>query len=95
MSLLDMSEFGEAAEYLRKSYTEQLKLQTIPFDGKPQALGHGSQWRCSHPFPGSAPRDIACAAELPPAPREQEDLSRFLSVPLLAEQWKEVAHHLL
>uniref|UniRef100_A0A663N7E5 Myosin heavy chain 7B n=1 Tax=Athene cunicularia TaxID=194338 RepID=A0A663N7E5_ATHCN len=34
MSLLDMSEFGEAAEYLRKSYTEQLKLQTIPFDGK-------------------------------------------------------------
>uniref|UniRef100_A0A8C4KJV5 Myosin heavy chain 7B n=1 Tax=Dromaius novaehollandiae TaxID=8790 RepID=A0A8C4KJV5_DRONO len=36
MSMLDMSEFGEAAEYLRKSYTEQLKLQTIPFDGKPQ-----------------------------------------------------------
>ncbi|NWX55570.1 MYH7 protein, partial [Promerops cafer] len=32
--LLDMSEFGEAAPYLRKSYTEQLKLQTIPFDGK-------------------------------------------------------------
>uniref|UniRef100_A0A8C8B8D6 Myosin heavy chain 7B n=1 Tax=Otus sunia TaxID=257818 RepID=A0A8C8B8D6_9STRI len=34
MSLLDMTEFGEAADYLRKSYTEQLKLQTIPFDGK-------------------------------------------------------------
>lgn len=38
MSLLDMSEFGEAAPYLRKSYTEQLKLQTIPFDGKSPAL---------------------------------------------------------
>ncbi|XP_019477618.1 myosin-7B-like [Meleagris gallopavo] len=37
MSMLDMSEFGEAAEYLRKSYTEQLKLQTIPFDGKKRA----------------------------------------------------------
>uniref|UniRef100_A0A8C3Q6Z7 Myosin heavy chain 7B n=1 Tax=Geospiza parvula TaxID=87175 RepID=A0A8C3Q6Z7_GEOPR len=37
MSLLDMSEFGEAAPYLRKSYTEQLKLQTIPFDGKKRA----------------------------------------------------------
>ncbi|NXP57803.1 MYH7 protein, partial [Chloropsis cyanopogon] len=35
--LLDMSEFGEAAPYLRKSYTEQLKLQTIPFDGKKRA----------------------------------------------------------
>ncbi|NWX16025.1 MYH7B protein, partial [Aegotheles bennettii] len=35
--MLDMSEFGEAAEYLRKSYTEQLKLQTIPFDGKKRA----------------------------------------------------------
>ncbi|NXU20393.1 MYH7 protein, partial [Pardalotus punctatus] len=33
----DMSEFGEAAPYLRKSYTEQLKLQTIPFDGKKRA----------------------------------------------------------
>ncbi|NWZ12871.1 MYH7 protein, partial [Agelaius phoeniceus] len=35
--LLDMSEFGEAAPYLRKSYTEQLKLQTMPFDGKKRA----------------------------------------------------------
>ncbi|NWR12001.1 MYH7 protein, partial [Paradoxornis webbianus] len=35
--LLDMSEFGEAAPYLRKSYTEQLKLQTVPFDGKKRA----------------------------------------------------------
>ncbi|NWW58607.1 MYH7 protein, partial [Ifrita kowaldi] len=35
--MLDMSEFGEAAPYLRKSYTEQLKLQTIPFDGKKRA----------------------------------------------------------
>ncbi|NWS93135.1 MYH7 protein, partial [Toxostoma redivivum] len=35
--LLDMSEFGEAAPFLRKSYTEQLKLQTIPFDGKKRA----------------------------------------------------------
>ncbi|NWX28702.1 MYH7 protein, partial [Notiomystis cincta] len=35
--LLDMSEFGEAAPYLRKSYAEQLKLQTIPFDGKKRA----------------------------------------------------------
>ncbi|NXD52510.1 MYH7 protein, partial [Corvus moneduloides] len=35
--MLDMSEFGEAAQYLRKSYTEQLKLQTIPFDGKKRA----------------------------------------------------------
>ncbi|NWV24261.1 MYH7 protein, partial [Origma solitaria] len=33
----DMSEFGEAAPYLRKSYAEQLKLQTIPFDGKKRA----------------------------------------------------------
>lgn len=38
MSLLDMSEFGEAAPYLRKSYTEQLKLQTIPFDGESPGL---------------------------------------------------------
>nr|XP_014124596.1 myosin-7B [Zonotrichia albicollis] len=37
LSLLDMSEFGEAAPYLRKSYTEQLKLQTVPFDGKKRA----------------------------------------------------------
>uniref|UniRef100_A0A8C3XVB9 Myosin-7B n=1 Tax=Chelydra serpentina TaxID=8475 RepID=A0A8C3XVB9_CHESE len=32
--MMDLSEFGEAANFLRKSYTEQLKLQTIPFDGK-------------------------------------------------------------
>uniref|UniRef100_K7FV81 Myosin heavy chain 7B n=1 Tax=Pelodiscus sinensis TaxID=13735 RepID=K7FV81_PELSI len=37
MSMRDMTEFGEAADYLRKSYTEQLKLQTIPFDGKKRA----------------------------------------------------------
>ncbi|KAF2988100.1 hypothetical protein EK904_009627, partial [Melospiza melodia maxima] len=37
LSLLDMSEFGEAAPYLRKSYTEQLKLQTVPFDGADKA----------------------------------------------------------
>ena len=61
MSMLDMSEFGEAAEYLRKSYTEQLKLQTMPFDGKTprqpsaqphvcapsQPLGRGFLWRPS------------------------------------------------
>lgn len=47
--LLDMKEFGEAAPYLRKSYTEQLKLQTVPFDGKSPGLFpslplcHGSQ----------------------------------------------------
>uniref|UniRef100_A0A8C3R9T5 Myosin heavy chain 7B n=1 Tax=Cyanoderma ruficeps TaxID=181631 RepID=A0A8C3R9T5_9PASS len=35
--LLDMKEFGEAAPFLRKSYTEQLKLQTVPFDGKKRA----------------------------------------------------------
>uniref|UniRef100_A0A8C0IYL9 Myosin-7B n=1 Tax=Chelonoidis abingdonii TaxID=106734 RepID=A0A8C0IYL9_CHEAB len=35
--MMDMSEFGEAADFLRKSYTEQLKLQTIPFDGKKRA----------------------------------------------------------
>uniref|UniRef100_A0A8C3I570 Myosin heavy chain n=1 Tax=Chrysemys picta bellii TaxID=8478 RepID=A0A8C3I570_CHRPI len=35
--MLDLSEFGEAADFLRKSYTEQLKLQTIPFDGKKRA----------------------------------------------------------
>ncbi|XP_074868181.1 myosin-7B-like [Carettochelys insculpta] len=37
MAMMDMNEFGEAADYLRKSYTEQLKLQTIPFDGKKRA----------------------------------------------------------
>lgn len=42
--MLDMSEFGEAAEYLRKSYTEQLKLQTIPFDGKPQVTAPRNPW---------------------------------------------------
>lgn len=60
MSMLDMSEFGEAAEYLRKSYTEQLKLQTIPFDGKtsgqlsaqPQgSFGHGSLCGASPSLP--------------------------------------------
>ncbi|NWY45262.1 MYH7 protein, partial [Sylvia atricapilla] len=35
--LLDMTAFGEAAPYLRKSYTEQLKLQTVLFDGKKRA----------------------------------------------------------
>lgn len=63
--MLDMSEFGEAAEYLRKSYTEQLKLQTIPFDGKTlrqlsaqpheaarsQPVVHGSLWRPSPSLP--------------------------------------------
>uniref|UniRef100_A0A8D2LRS4 Myosin heavy chain 7 n=1 Tax=Varanus komodoensis TaxID=61221 RepID=A0A8D2LRS4_VARKO len=33
----DMTEFGEAAEYLRKSYQEQMKYQTMPFDGKKRA----------------------------------------------------------
>lgn len=32
--MLDMSEFGESAEYLRKSYEEQMRYQNIPFDGK-------------------------------------------------------------
>uniref|UniRef100_A0ACB8F646 Myosin-7B n=1 Tax=Sphaerodactylus townsendi TaxID=933632 RepID=A0ACB8F646_9SAUR len=32
--MMDMSEFGEAAEYLRKSYQELMKYQNIPFDGK-------------------------------------------------------------
>ncbi|XP_069608234.1 myosin-7B isoform X1 [Ranitomeya imitator] len=36
-SLLDMSEFGEAADYLRKSDDELMKLHTIPFDGKKKA----------------------------------------------------------
>ncbi|EMP41316.1 Myosin-7B, partial [Chelonia mydas] len=35
--MMDLSEFGEAADFLRKSYTEQLKLQTIAFDGKKRA----------------------------------------------------------
>uniref|UniRef100_A0A8D0L1C4 Myosin heavy chain 7B n=1 Tax=Sphenodon punctatus TaxID=8508 RepID=A0A8D0L1C4_SPHPU len=33
----DLSEFGEAASYLRKSYEEQMKFQNIPFDGKKRA----------------------------------------------------------
>ncbi|XP_039590559.1 myosin-7-like [Polypterus senegalus] len=37
MSMLDMSEFGEAASYLRKSDKELLVLQTLPFDGKKRA----------------------------------------------------------
>uniref|UniRef100_A0A670K3N9 Myosin-7B-like n=1 Tax=Podarcis muralis TaxID=64176 RepID=A0A670K3N9_PODMU len=37
MSMLDMAEFGEAAEYLRKSYEEMLKYHNIPFDGKKRA----------------------------------------------------------
>lgn len=53
--LLDMNEFGEAAPYLRKSYTEQLKLQTVPFDGKsqPQAAQHSPE--CV-PEPAPLPR---------------------------------------
>ncbi|XP_060692585.1 myosin-7-like [Hemiscyllium ocellatum] len=34
MSMLDMSEFGEAAPFLRKSDKELMVLQTIAFDGK-------------------------------------------------------------
>ena len=33
-SMMDMTEFGEAAEYLRKSYEEMMKYHTMPFDGK-------------------------------------------------------------
>ncbi|XP_061487664.1 myosin-7B isoform X2 [Rhineura floridana] len=35
--MLDMSELGEAAGYLRKSYEELLKYHNIPFDGKKRA----------------------------------------------------------
>ncbi|XP_015280748.1 PREDICTED: myosin-7B isoform X1 [Gekko japonicus] len=35
--MLDMSEFGESAEYLRKSYEEQMRYQNLPFDGKKRA----------------------------------------------------------
>uniref|UniRef100_A0A670YR80 Myosin heavy chain 7B n=1 Tax=Pseudonaja textilis TaxID=8673 RepID=A0A670YR80_PSETE len=34
---MDKEEFGEAAEYLRKSYEEMMKYQTMPFDGKKRA----------------------------------------------------------
>ncbi|KAG8131874.1 hypothetical protein E2320_009777 [Naja naja] len=37
MSRLDKEEFGEAAEYLRKSYEEMMKYQTMAFDGKKRA----------------------------------------------------------
>ncbi|KAH0619039.1 hypothetical protein JD844_018644 [Phrynosoma platyrhinos] len=36
-SMMDMTEFGEAAEYLRKSYEELMKYHTMPFDGKKRA----------------------------------------------------------
>ncbi|XP_063000994.1 myosin-7B [Elgaria multicarinata webbii] len=36
-SMRDMTEFGEAAEYLRKSYEELMKYHNIPFDGKKRA----------------------------------------------------------
>nr|XP_033818887.1 myosin-7B [Geotrypetes seraphini]XP_033818888.1 myosin-7B [Geotrypetes seraphini] len=36
-SMFDMSEFGEAADYLRKSEKELMKLHTIAFDGKKKA----------------------------------------------------------
>nr|XP_020638054.1 myosin-7B isoform X1 [Pogona vitticeps] len=36
-SMMDMTEFGEAAEYLRKSYEEMMKYHTMPFDGKKKA----------------------------------------------------------
>ncbi|XP_060628347.2 myosin-7B [Anolis sagrei] len=35
--MMDMAEFGEAAEYLRKSYEELMKYHTMPFDGKKRA----------------------------------------------------------
>lgn len=85
--MLDMSEFGEAAPYLRKSYTEQLKLQTIPFDGKSprllstapcvspaQPLCHGSLRSPPCPFPCAAPQGITDTAESPQHPGGQEDL---------------------
>lgn len=34
MSRIDREEFGEAAEFLRKSYEEMMKYQTMAFDGK-------------------------------------------------------------
>ncbi|XP_043946109.1 myosin-7-like [Protopterus annectens] len=37
MSVFDISEFGEAASFLRKSDRELMKLQTIAFDGKKRA----------------------------------------------------------
>lgn len=53
--MMDLSEFGEAADFLRKSYTEQLKLQTIAFDGKiSSTFEHGTCWSqgLSRPWPG-------------------------------------------
>lgn len=102
--MLDMSEFGEAAEYLRKSYTEQLKLQTIPFDGKtPRQLlaqPQGSPWpwlsleSVPVPFPVLLPMVLQVLQNCPHRPGGQEDLrsrkSRFLTVPLSAEVWAEV-----
>lgn len=35
--MVDMSEFGEAAPYLRKSEKELMKVQTVAFDGELQA----------------------------------------------------------
>lgn len=35
MSRFDMKEFGEAAQFLRKSELELLAAHTIPFDGRP------------------------------------------------------------
>lgn len=32
--MMDMSEFGEAAPFLRKSEKEIMMLQTVAFDGK-------------------------------------------------------------
>lgn len=34
--MVDMSEFGEAAPYLRKSEKELMKAQTVAFDGELQ-----------------------------------------------------------
>lgn len=44
---------------------------------------------------GLLPEMLQVLQNCPQHPREQKDLRRFLSVPLLAEQWEEVAHHLL
>lgn len=89
MSLLDMSEFGEAAPFLRKSYTEQLKLQTIPFDGEsPGLLSTAPSVFPSLPLCRVSLRSPPCpcpcisgTAEFPQHPGGQEDLksgkSRF------------------
>lgn len=104
MSLLDMSEFGEAAPYLRKSYTEQLKLQTIPFDGKSPALLSTAP-RCPRvslplcqgslrilPAPFPVLQNKASQAEFPQHLGEQNlttEKSRFLTFPWFAEVWVE------